>query len=73
MSDTPLIIQPKHYDLQGGSCLTAMVCNHGDFIAIVIDKRDAANLASAITSHDLDNSDDDQALAKLAELIEAVR
>ena len=64
---------PTQHDLDGGSVLTATVCkvDNGDFVAIVIDRRDAANLTVPLLNTRLDNHDDQEAIHKLVELIEA--
>jgi len=62
----------RQYDLDNGSVLSADVhAVAGELVTVIIDKRDAANLAASIRTKGL-NKDDAEAMQKLAELIKAV-
>jgi len=62
--------EPRTYDLNGGSCLTATVAGIPDLqLAIVVDHRDAALIADALAILEPDNDDDREAAQKLSALI----
>lgn len=50
--------------------MTASVSRVGDFVAIVVDARDASNVSTALLATRFASSDDREAAQKLAELIE---
>ena len=62
---------PSQHDLDGGSVMTGSVNRIGDFVAIVVDGRDASNISTALLDTRFANCDDQEAAQKISELIEA--
>ncbi len=57
------------HDLDGGSCISASVTTDGELTTIIIDNRDASNLALKLSGGRITNRDDREALAKLGGII----
>lgn len=71
MSTQIQIPSPTQYDRDGGSSITATVAEVDDMIAILVDRRDAANISAALANVKSGNRDDREALHKLSELLDA--